>query len=658
MAYTLKITPKMKQQFVSETTAHLNNLEKMLILLEKSPEDVEAINAAFRAVHGIKGNSDYLGYKDLNTLSHAMEDLLDDLRSGRKILDRKLLSALLAGHDLLRAQVGKVTDEKYEMADVSDILSLLQRSIKTAATRAESTPERGSRKIDKRAVFIKAAVQHIDFIKEVCSALTEGKKVQGAQKNLLRSLSTFHVSARYSGFTSIAAALLEMKNSIADLSSVRKKAAHKLLAEITAVEEMLSDDTAATAGVRSKKKLPEADYTDAIGHGIRVSPEKLENIVNIVSQLVIFRNGLNHLLLDKRGTDGKEDPWLKELKTMVAAMDRSIGQLQHRAMDMRLMKISILFERLPRLIRDLGVRSGKKVRLTLIGEDFEVDRKVVDHLFEPMLHLIRNAVDHGIELPEERIQRGKADEGVITVKSYQEGSFAIIDVIDDGQGLDIERIKQGVIEKGLVTAEALHGMTTEEIITCIFMPGYTTTARATQVSGRGVGLDVVKNNIQSIGGSVLLTHKPGQGSRFSMRVPLTMAMEEVLLVESAGELYAFPFAAVQENMTVSRQLIEVMHAREVIPYRDTVISLRHLDCVMGTTAPKKLRKAELAELAVIVLAFGGRYQGIVVDQVLRRESVLIKPLDKHLGKIRELRGAALMGDGSIVFIIDPIGLFT
>jgi two-component system chemotaxis sensor kinase CheA len=327
-------------------------------------------------------------------------------------------------------------------------------------------------------------------------------------------------------------------------------------------------------------------------------------------------------------------------------------------MDMRLMKISILYERLPRLIRDLAAKSQKKISLSLLGEDFEVDRKVVEHLFEPMLHLIRNAVDHGIELPQQRVRRGKAEVRVITGKSFQEGCLAIIDVIDDGKGLDIEGVKRGVLSKGFYSAETLGGMSTEEIASCIFLPGYTTTTKATQVSGRGVGLDVVKNNIQAIGGGIQLTYKPDQGMRFSMRVPLTMALEDVLLVESDGELYAFPFAAMKESIVVQRRDIEVLQAREFIHYRDMVIPIRHLSGAIEAIAPQKLRKINGQELAVIILAFGGRHQGVVVDRVLRREPVLIKPLDKHFGKIREIRGAALMGDGSIVFIIDPIGLFS
>jgi len=297
------------------------------------------------------------------------------------------------------------------------------------------------------------------------------------------------------------------------------------------------------------------------------------------------------------------------------------------------------------------------VELSLLGGETEIDNKVIEHLAMPLIHLIRNAVDHGIELPAERLRKGKAEAGSIIVKAHQEGNYVIIDVVDDGRGLDMGEIKREALRREIITEKALESMTDEEIMNLTFTPGYSTAAEATPVSGRGVGLDIVRSNVNFMGGNAAISSEPGIATRVRLQVPFTMAMTDVLLTEVSGEKYAFPFASVLESIKVERGKIQTLNKREVIPYYGTVLSLRYLGEILGIAKSRKLRvKASDEQLGVVVITFGGQICGIVVDHVIRRESILARPLEEQFSSIEEFSGASILGDGSIVLVLDPVGI--
>ncbi len=338
-------------------------------------------------------------------------------------------------------------------------------------------------------------------------------------------------------------------------------------------------------------------------------------------------------------------------------MNRLANSLQTDVMSLRLVKINTVFERLPRIVRDLSFRSGKEIELSLSGGETEIDRKTIEQLIDPLIHLIRNSVDHGIEPPAERVRKGKPGSGSVTVRSHQEGNHAVIEVIDDGKGLDIDKIRQEALKRKIFTEDALVSVTDEEIANLIFMPGFTTRPEATKISGRGVGLDIVKNNIRMIGGTITLSGSQNTGTRVRLRIPVSMAVTDVLLTEVAGRQYAFPFSSILKTVKVKRRDIHGPRKGEFILFDGTVLGVRYLGELLGITQKESLRQRDSdEEISVIVVPVQNQNLGIVVDDILKRESMLIKPLEKYLAGIKEFSGATLSGDGSVVLVIDPMGL--
>lgn len=442
MTYVIKITPEMKRQFRSETTEHLNSLEQLLMVIEKEPRNQEAIHSAFRDIHSIKGNSDYLGIKDINILSHELEDLMDEFRSGRIHIGDDVLAVLFNGLDLLRDMNRRVVNEDYEETDISEIQTRIHR-IKTL------------------------------FGKE-----SPGKKAEVSYSDIFYSV-------------------LEQE--------------------------------------------------------IKVDINKIDQFINHISELVITKNTLNFLTeLDFfREQHTKRSG---ELKKVAGDMSRITNNLQADVMSLRLVKINTVFERLPRIVRDISYRSGKQIELSLSGGETEIDRKTIEQLIDPLIHLIRNSVDHGIEPPNERVRKGKPESGVVTVSSRQEGNHAVIEVMDDGKGLDIDKIRQEALKRKIFTEDTLVSMREEEILNLIFLPGFTTQPEATKTSGRGVGLDVVKNNIKMIGGNITLSGSKDIGTRVKVRIPVSMAVTDVLLTEVAGRQYAFPFSSILKTVKVKKKI--------------------------------------------------------------------------------------------------------
>ncbi|OQY51777.1 MAG: hypothetical protein B6245_24205 [Desulfobacteraceae bacterium 4572_88] len=382
MTYVIKITPEMKRQFHSEVLEHLKLLEKMLMLIEKDISNHEAIHAAFRAVHSIKGNSDYLGSRDINALAHELEDL-----------------------DMNR----RVLDEDYEESDISAIQARIQK-IRTVG---ETSPA------------------------EVSDAGTS---------------------------------------------------------------EFLAD---------------------VLEQEVKIGIDKIDDLVNLSAEFTITKNTLRYLISEMT-SQGIAPKWTGALKKVSAGMNRIGDTLQADVMKMRLIKTDTLFERLPRIVRELSLKSNKKVDIFLSGGELEIERKTIEQLIDPLIHLIRNAVDHGIESPAERTEKGKPDTGLITVSSHQEGNYAVIDITDDGNGFDAEEIRDAALKKQIDTQDALMSMSDEEVINLTFMPGFSTNPRATELSGRGVGLDVVRNNIRMLGGMITLSGQQGMGARARLRIPVTM----------------------------------------------------------------------------------------------------------------------------------------
>jgi two-component system chemotaxis sensor kinase CheA len=563
MSFTIEITSEMKRQFRSETTEHLNGFEKMLMVIEKDPGNQEAIHSAFREIHSLKGNSDYLGIKDINTLAHGLEDLMDDIRSGRVNVVGTVLDILFEGLDLLRDMNRRVVNADYEESDISPIC------------------------------------ERIRFAKMQSGQEPEPQAAAPAD----------------SGFV-----------------------------------------------------------TDPLEEEIKVGLEKIDLFMSHVSELTTIKNRLNYLTEEMISPENASG-WMDEIKKTAFNINRLVNDIHDDVMKLRLVRMNALFERLPRIVRELSHKSGKKAELKFSGGETEIDRKIIEKLIDPLIHLIRNSVDHGIEFPEERISKGKPASGIIVISAYQEGNHAVIDVSDNGKGLNIDKIRKEALKRNIISENMADDLSERHIKELVFTPGFSTLSRATEISGRGVGLDVVRNNIKAIGGTITLSSEKNTGTRVRVRIPVSMSVTDILLTEVCGRKYAFPFSCIRKTLRIQTKDIKGPGTARFIAFEDTVLPIKFLkdileiqeECQTYSLAegakPIFIRSAFQhsgkeadGELSVIVINSGKQLRGLVVDNILKRESVLIKPLENYLAGIKEFSGTVILGDGSVVLVADPLGM--
>jgi len=536
MSFTIRITPELRRQFQAETSDHLNIFEKHLTDIEKNPRNPEPVHAAFRAIHTIKGNSDYLGVADVNLMAHALEDLISELRSGNIAPSDNISAILFRGLDLLRDMNSRITDEHYQETDISEITERIRQIIRSENS---NIPE------------------NIESI--ISSSVSEISKQE-----------------------------------------------------------------------------------------IRVSVEKIDEFITRISELTVAKNTLNFLI-----EQGAADVGL--LRKTASDISRIANTLQTDVIKLRLVRLDMIFDRLPRIIRELCSRNGKKISLNISECDIEVDRKIIEQLTDPLIHLIRNAADHGIESPDERVRHRKPETGVIEISAYQEGRHAVIAVKDDGKGLDTEKIRQAALQRKLFSESALSEMDDNSLTELIFMPGFSTRTEAGTVSGRGVGLDIVKKNITNICGTVSVCFESGVSTCFTIRVPVSMSLTDVLLAEVCGKKFAFPLLSVVKAFIITESDLMAFKKGKVVIRDDTVIPIRCLADLLGMQKQKKSADSD-GSLSVIVITYKEKILGVGVDRILKPDSLVIKPLAKSLIGIREFAGSALLGDGSVILVIDPMGI--
>ena len=669
MAYEIEITREMKERFQSEAMTSLDRLEKTLLILEKDNADSAAIHDAFRAVHSIKGNSDYLGIADINTLAHALEDLMDALRSETLPVIRPVLNVLFEGLDLLRAMNLRVTDEVYIPHDLTAIHHQINK-IKALAREVplpEDTP--GNVPLDTMGVFIRSGTQHISQLRELIGAVLGNTAGRGVHAAVSRILTTFLTAANYLKQTHLSALLETMARDMAT-APLDTAAAESLLVDIDALEEALSrcrttqppmaeprEKTSAVVAVDTRGAAQEEVFADLLGREMKISLDHVDNFMNQVTQLALVKAQLT-ALVKSSSPDMGNTPWMRELSATTAAIDKLSHKLHSGVMKLRLLKMETLFDRLHRITRNLAQAEDKEINLILSGGEVEVDRKVIEQLIDPLIHLLRNAADHGIESREQRMACHKDPVGTIRVSAVQEGTHVTVSVADDGKGLDEQEIRRVALAKKLMTEKKMKTLSREAVFNLIFQPGFTTMKRATPVSGRGVGLDAVAHDIKHIGGNVAFTSHPGKGTTVRLTVPVSISITEVLLCEAAGEVYAFPVSAVIETIQVKKALVGSLNNCPVIPWREDVIPVNPLADILDPGADTWKGGAEIPGVfTLVVTVFGHEIKGIVVDRIMGKEGVLIKPLAHHLANIAQFSSAALLGDGGIALTLDPSGLY-
>jgi two-component system chemotaxis sensor kinase CheA len=650
----MEISREMMRQFQSEAADSLDALERALLELDKEPGREDALQTAFRAIHSIKGNSDYVGLKDINGLSHALEDLLDDARRQRLSLDETALSLLFQGVDVLREINARVCDEHYEEKDVSELLGAISEIKERPEPDTPTAPAPPRRRLDTVAVFREASAQHIEFVERIASKLRSGETMDHARGSLKRVLATFRTSANYVGASTTVALIEEMEREVSRTKTLDDR-----------MGEFLSKKIEAVRGNIARLGVPPSGAAEAQGEpapSAPVAPPKraatrVDELLDRLSELILLKNTLHHLIQTAPDSTGSSE-WRAQLRNVAIGLDRLSETMRHSVMSMRLVRFQRLFNRLPRMARDLAKQLGKEVSLSVSGGDVEVDAKVIEMLTDPMTHLIRNAIDHGVESPGERVAKGKAKAGRVSVSARQEGRRAIIEVRDDGAGLDLEAVRREALARNLADSETLESMSPDQLADIACLSGFSTSRNVTKISGRGVGLDVVKTNIRAMGGALTLSGAKDEGLCVRVEVPITMAMADVLLAEAQGQMFAIPFTCVMETLSVYPQDIRTLGDRDYLSYRGDILGVTHLGELLELCGKVRLSEADpCARFSVIVTAWGPKVRGIAVDRVKGRERALVRPLDPQLAHIREFSGAALMGDGDIALILDQMGLF-
>ena len=603
------------REFLTETNENLDVADTELVKFEQDPNNADILNNIFRLVHTIKGTCGFIGLPRLATLTHAAETLMYRFREGMAVTP-EAVSLVLTTVDRVKEILAAIEEREGKEPDGSD-QDLIDRLEALAAGKSleqemapvvEAEPEAVEEEIDElERIFRETAV--------------EPPKPPKSPKP---SAST-----------------------PAPVEKVEPKAETKAKAKADpAPKKAVEPAKEAAPGAPAEEHAP-AQASNVSSQSIRVNVDTLEHLMTIVSELVLTRNQLTEIA--RRSEDSDYKVSLQRLSTVT-------GELQEAVMRTRMQPIGNAWQKLPRIVRDLARELGKHIDLEMTGADTELDRQVLDMIKDPLTHMIRNSADHGLEMPADRRAAGKSDKGTIKLSAYHEGGHIVIEIADDGRGLDIERIKAKAIENRLATEAEIAKMTDAQIFRFIFQAGFSTAAKVTSVSGRGVGMDVVRSNIEVIGGSVEVRSKTGEGSTFLIKIPLTLAIVPALIVAAAGERFAIPQLSVVELVRIqanSEHTIERLKGANVLRLRDKLLPIFPLSDLLqvGTAGT-----ANLEDSFIAVIQVGSQTFGIVVDAVFHTEEIVVKPMTSRLRHINMFSGSTILGDGRVIMIIDPNGI--
>ncbi len=576
--------------FIDEAFEHLESIEVNVLELEKSPDDLNIINNIFRPFHTIKGVSGFLNLKTINKLAHATENLLDDVRNGKRAMDSDVIDVVLDVGDCLNAMVQNIRDvledsAPYQETDISgylDTISSIQQG--TGGAPSEAAPPES----DQPAL-------------EPEPAETAGEP-----------------------------ALVD-KTEPAAVSPPLPPAAKKKTARQPAAVKTAPPEKGASAQGK-------------LGSSIKVDVEKLDALVNAVGELVIMQS----LVRQNPLVSGIADP---KLTRDFSQLSRITSELQKTAMSMRMVPIRQTFDKMIRLVRDLSKKSGKKTELIMEGADTEIDRNMVDSIYDPLVHMMRNSVDHGVRPPAEREAVGKPGTGTVNLRAYQKGGNIVIEIQDDGEGLNTGKIRQKALERGLI--QETDKLTDYELNNLIFLPGFSTADKITDVSGRGVGMDVVKRAVEKLRGKVEVISEPGKGTQFLMRLPLTLAIIDGIIVRIGTERYIIPTIAIQESMHPERKNYNTVHGKgETLLVRGRLVPIVRLYKLFGVEPAH----TDPCEAIVVVVEYEGKQRALMVDELLGKEEVVIKSLGGYLKDIKGVAGGTILGDGRVGLILDLAGI--
>lgn len=689
--------------FIDESSEHIQTLSDCIMTLEQEPDNKDTINEVFRAAHSLKGMAGTMGFKRMQHLTHDMENVFQEVRSDKIKVDSAMIDLLFKCLDAIDKYVENIKQTSDEGTEDNELIIkelndfIARADGESAEAQAESEEKKEAPAVQSTDGGEKySSIELTDSEKKaVDSAIAEGKKIYGftvyvQQECLLKAARAFLVFRAVEDFSDIvvyrpssqdiedekfeldfsflvssAEDIEKIKKAAENVSEVDKVICGELTSfRVEGEEPTVPAETVAapareeTAAAETKPaaaqpaKQPENKAVapakkagagkPATSRTVRVDIEKLDLLMNQVSELIIAKNSLVSI----SSTDGQDNS--QNLHDQIEYLERITTNLHESVMKVRMVPIESVTQKYPRMIRDLSRTLNKKMSLVITGEDTELDRTVVDQIGDPLQHLLRNSADHGLESNELRLERGKPEVGTIFLNAYQEGNNVVIKVGDDGNGIDTQAVKAKAIERGLVSADQAENMSQKEIINFLFLPSFSMSKKITDISGRGVGLDVVKSGIEQLGGDVEVATELGKGTTFTVRLPLTLAIIQALMVEIRDEKYAIALGSISNIEDISVDDIKYVQAKEVIHLRGSVIPIIRLDKMLDIE-PKE---EEPDHLTVVIVQKGDSQAGLVVDNLIGQQEIVIKSLGKYINGNKLISGATILGDGEVALILD------
>ena len=681
--------------FIDESKEHLQTLNDQVLIMEQDPENIDTVNEIFRAAHSLKGMAGTMGFKRMQRLTHDMENVFSEIRNGKMSVTPDIVDIVFKCLDALEGYLTNIQETADEgTEDNEEVIQLLNDALKGSSSEAEPVKEavpasEESAKAqetsdgDKRK-FLKLPIA--DFEQNAMKeAIANGMNVYGVtvyiqDTCILKAARAFLV---FKGVESVGE-VIKSEPSVQDIEDekfdfdfsmfiISDKPAdqvQKVISNVSEIKEVVlepftpetivthaqQEDTpkeaAATAEIKEekpkesadskKKPAAEAKKKPVVNRSVRVDIEKLDDLMNLVSELIIAKNGLVSANASEEGSQ------TQQFNEQIEYLERITTNLHESVMKVRMVPIESVVNRFPRMIRDLSKKLNKEMELIMTGEETELDRTVIDEIGDPLMHMLRNAADHGLESTIDRIKLGKPQVGTIRLNAYQDGNNVTIEVADDGAGINVEKVKASAIKKGTITEEQAEMMSDKEAIDLLFQPAFSTSEKVSDISGRGVGLDVVKSKIEGLGGDVEVDTVLGEGTTFIVRLPLTLAIIQALMVEIRDEKYAIPLNSIVTVEDIMESDVKLVQNKEVINLRGTVIPLVRLDQVLDLEPSEE----ENESLVVVIVKKGDKQAGLVIDNLIGQQEIVIKPLGKYIYIHKMFSGATILGDGEVALIID------
>lgn len=695
--------------FIDETQEHLQDLSQHLMILEEEPENADTINEIFRAAHSLKGMAGTMGYKRMQHLTHIMENVFSEIRNGKMNVTSDLVDILFDCLDALQAYLDNIQQTADEGTEDNEPIIARLNAFLESEGKPEEKPapapavaEEAKAAQNSAPIDMKFEEFEVNAIKEALAKKFHVYKIDVKidESCILKAARAFLVFKAIEELGEIVKSNPSVQDiedekfefefciimfSQEELEKVTKAVENvSEIKEVKAVEITEAPQVASTEAAKEEKEPEEetkqkskaetettapakanasAAATPAkakttapgktmpgkpvVSRSVRVDIEKLDVLMNLVSELIIAKNGL--VSASSSSSDGAKSQGFNE---EIEYLERVTTNLHESVMKVRMMPIETVTQKYPKMIRDLSKKLNKQMKLYITGEDTELDRTVIDEIGDPLMHLLRNSADHGLENAELRVERGKDPVGNIYLNAFQDGNSVIIEVRDDGNGIDIEKVRNKALEKGTITQEQAEVMTDKDIVDLLFRPSFSTSEKVTDVSGRGVGLDVVKTKIEALGGDIDVKTALGEGSCFSIRLPLTLAIIQALMVELGEEKYAIPLETIQTIEDISVNDIKYVQSKEVINLRGSVIPIVRLDTILEIE-PVQKEDDDDDNLTVVIINKGDKQAGLVVDRLIGQQEIVIKSLGKYINNNSKIiSGATILGDGEVALILD------